>query len=56
MVFSDAQGMAKAILTTLEAPTPRDALLQRAEDFSVDSATRNYLALLDSVVEQAAAH
>jgi len=50
----DAEAMATAVLTTLEAPTPRDTLLQRAEEFSVDRATRNYLALLDSVVEQAA--
>jgi len=46
----DADGMAKAVLAELDNPTPRDVLLQRAEDFSVDHAVDNYLALLDSVV------
>jgi hypothetical protein len=42
--------MAKAIIDQLDSPTPQALLLNRAEDFSVDRAVSNYLALLDSVV------
>ena len=50
----DASGMAKAVLAELDNPTARNILLRRAEDFSVEHAVRNYLKLLDSVVEKAA--
>ncbi len=50
----DADGMARAILAELDNPTASDGLLQRAQDFSVERAVRNYLDLIDSVVEQAA--
>lgn len=43
----DDEGMARAIGSELDRPTPRDLLLQRAEDFSVAAAASNYLALLD---------
>ncbi len=52
--MGDEQDMARAILAELDEPTNRDLLLARAEDFSVDRAVDNYLALLDSVVTQAA--
>jgi glycosyltransferase involved in cell wall biosynthesis len=48
----DAEAMALAILAELDNPTASDILLQRAEDFSVEQAGNNYLALLDSAVEQ----
>ena len=50
----DADSMALAILAELDNPTARDILLQRAEDFSVERAANNYLAVLDSAVERAA--
>jgi glycosyltransferase involved in cell wall biosynthesis len=50
----DAEAMANAILSELDKPTSRELLLQRAEDFTVERAVGNYLALLDSVVEHAA--
>lgn len=46
----DVKAMAKAIIDQLDSPTPQALLLNRAEDFSVDRAVSNYLALLDSVV------
>lgn len=51
----NAEAIAEAVLTMLDNPTPRETLLLRAEDFSVDGATRNYLAVLDAAVEQVAA-
>jgi glycosyltransferase involved in cell wall biosynthesis len=50
----DAEAMAMAVLAELDNPTPRELLLQRAEDFTVERAVGNYLELLDSVVEEAA--
>lgn len=50
----DANSVANAILAELDNPTARDILLRRSEDFSVDRAVDNYLALIDSVVSQAA--
>jgi len=50
----DVDGMARAIIAQLDDPTPRDSLLRRAEDFSVDRGVDNYLALLDAVVARAA--
>lgn len=47
-----AQSMADAILATLDEPIARDILLQRAEEFTVDRAVDNYLALLDAVVSR----
>jgi glycosyltransferase involved in cell wall biosynthesis len=49
-----ADEMAKAVLAELDDPTPREILLRRAEDFSVERAVNNYLALLDTAVNQAA--
>ncbi len=49
-----ADEMAKAVLAELDDPTPREILLRRAEDFSVERAVSSYLALLDAVVNQAA--
>lgn len=46
----DTGAMAQAVLAELDQPTPREILLRRAEDFSVDLAASNYLALLDSFV------
>jgi len=46
--------MAKAVLAELDDPTPREILLRRAEDFSVERAVNSYLALLDTAVNQAA--
>ena len=46
--------MAKAVLAELDDPTPREVLLRRAEDFSVERAVNSYLALLDTAVNQAA--
>jgi len=50
----DARAMANAISSELDTPTSRELLLQRAEDFTVERATGKYLALLDSIVENAA--
>ena len=49
-----ADEMAKAVLAELDDPTPREVLLRRAEDFSVERAVNSYLALLDTAVNQAA--
>jgi glycosyltransferase involved in cell wall biosynthesis len=49
----DTSGMAQAILAELDDPTPKDVLLQRAEDFSIDRGVSNYLALLDAAVTRA---
>jgi hypothetical protein len=46
--------MAQAILAELDNPTASDILLQRAEDFCVERAGNNYLAVLDAAVERAA--
>lgn len=54
VAVGDAQGMAQAVLSQLDNPTPKDVLLRRAEDFSVERGVSNYLALLDSVVTRAA--
>lgn len=54
VAVGDAEAMARAILAELDKPTSRELLLQRAEDFTVERAVGNYLALLDSVVEEAA--
>jgi glycosyltransferase involved in cell wall biosynthesis len=50
----DADSMAQAVLAELDNPTASDILLQRAEDFSVERAANNYLAVLDGAVERAA--
>ena len=50
----DADVMSDAVLAQLDKPMAREVLLQRAEEFSVESAVNHYLELLDSVVEQAA--
>ncbi|MDG1945489.1 MAG: glycosyltransferase [Halioglobus sp.] len=50
----DAKSMAAAVLASLDKPTPLDKLLQRAEDFSVERATSEYLAVMDSAVKQVA--
>jgi len=50
----DARGMARAIASELQQPKARAVLLERAEDFTVDRAVDNYLALLDRVVDGAA--
>lgn len=52
--MGDEQEMACAINAELDNPIDRERLLQRAEEFSVDRAVDHYLALLDSVVSQAA--
>ena len=53
----DADAMARAVLDELENPTASDALLHRAEAFSVERGVDNYLALLDSAAAtHAAAH
>ena len=52
--IGNAGEMAKAILAELDSPTPKEILIGRAEDFSVDRAVSNYLTLLDNVVSQAA--
>ena len=52
--IGNADEMAKAVLAELDDPTPREILLRRAEDFSVERAVNNYLALLDTAVNQAA--
>ncbi len=49
-----ADEMAKAVLAELDDPTPKEILLRRAEDFSVERAVNSYLALLDTAVNQAA--
>ena len=43
----DHASMAAAIASQLDTPTPRELLLGRAEDFSVESAATSYLKLLD---------
>lgn len=50
----DADDMAQAVLAQLDNPPPRDILLRRAEDFSVEHGVNNYLALLDTVVTHTA--
>ena len=50
----DADSMAQAVLAELDNPTASEILLRRAEDFSVERAADNYLAVLDSAVERAA--
>ena len=52
--IGDADGMAKAVVAELDQPTAREVLLQRAEDFSVERAAKNYLDLLDSIVKPSA--
>jgi len=52
--IGNAGEMKKAILAELDSPTPKEILIGRAEDFSVDRAVSNYLTLLDNVVTQAA--
>ena len=52
--IGNADEMAKAVLAELDDPTPREILLRRAEDFSVERAVNSYLALLDTAVNQAA--
>jgi glycosyltransferase involved in cell wall biosynthesis len=52
--IGDADEMAMAILAELDSPTPKEILIDRAEDFSVDRAVSNYLTLLDTVVTQTA--
>jgi glycosyltransferase involved in cell wall biosynthesis len=54
VAVGDASGMAQAVLSALEHPTPQDILLRRAEEFSVAGGVSNYLALLDAVVTRAA--
>jgi glycosyltransferase involved in cell wall biosynthesis len=54
VAVGDADGMAQAVLSQLDNPTPKDVLLRRAEDFSVEGGVSNYLALLDAVVTNAA--
>ncbi len=54
VAVGDAHGMALAILSQLDNPTPKDVLLRRAEDFSVEVGVGKYLALLDAVVTRAA--
>jgi len=54
VAVGDADAMALAILSQLDNPTPKDVLLRRAEDFSVEGGVSNYLALLDAVVASAA--
>jgi len=49
----DADAMTAAVLAELDNPADRNTLLRRAEDFSVEQAGTNYLALLDSAVKQA---
>ncbi|MEZ5573557.1 MAG: glycosyltransferase [Halioglobus sp.] len=51
----DAAAMATAVLAELDNPSPKDVLLQRAEDFSIASGVSNYLALLDAVTKRVAA-
>lgn len=48
--IGDDAAMAAAILETLNAPPPRDALRARAEDFGADRAIDRYLSVLLSVV------
>ncbi|MBE9540014.1 MAG: glycosyltransferase [Proteobacteria bacterium] len=50
----DADAMAQAVLAELDNPTASELLLQRAEDFSVERAANNYLAVLDAAVARAA--
>ena len=52
----DAEDMARGILAQLENPTPREQLLSRAEDFSVEGAVDKYLALLDLVASETTGH
>ncbi len=54
VAVGDTDGMARAILSQLDNPTPKDVLLRRAEDFSVEGGVSHYLALLDAVVTRAA--
>lgn len=51
--IGDVEGMAAAIVTVLNKPPPSDVLLRRAEDFSAERATSNYLGILDAVVANA---
>lgn len=53
VTIGDKEDMARGILAQLDTPTPREQLLSRAEDFSVECAVDNYLALLDSVAGEA---
>lgn len=47
---ADAPALARAIITTLDAPAPRNMLIERAEQYSLESATGNYLALFRSLL------
>ena len=42
----DSDALAHAVLTSLEQPADRDALMRRADDFSIDAAAERYLDLL----------
>ena len=42
----DAQALADAVCASLDAPVDRDALMRRADDFSIDAAADRYLELL----------
>jgi glycosyltransferase involved in cell wall biosynthesis len=48
----DAAAIAGALNAALDAPPDRDALMRRAQVFSVDTAAQRYLEYLDGVVEQ----
>jgi hypothetical protein len=50
----DADGIAQPVQARLKHASPKDLLLRRAEDFSVEVGISNYLALLDAVVTRAA--
>ena len=50
----DADALASALASTLSTPLDRDVLIRRAEEFSVEQAVDNYLALIDSLYEQSA--
>lgn len=42
----DVEAMAAAVLATLDDPPPRDLLLRRAQEFSIDRCADAYLRLL----------
>jgi glycosyltransferase involved in cell wall biosynthesis len=51
--IGDATGMAQAIQIELDRPRPRETLLARAAEFSVERGVELYLQLLDEIVRRA---
>ncbi len=52
VAMGDVDGLAAAILETLEAPPPRERQRRRAEDFTVDRTLEGYVGVLEGVLRE----